>query len=641
MCGIIGIVGQYDEKNKKAVDQISHRGPDSNGHYIQENLLLGHTRLSIQDLSENGNQPMYSADGRYIIIFNGEIYNHYELRQELLSEISFKSTGDTETVLYGFIKYGHEILNKLNGIFAFAVYDKRTDVIFIARDQFGIKPLYYYKDDDKFLFGSELKSFLPIGIQKELLPSSLLDYIRFLWSPGEATPFQKVKKLLPGFYISFKLTDYKLAKPEQYYQYTEINHDLQYTEEHYIDKLDQLLLKAVDRQLLSDVPVGFFLSGGLDSSLLVAMARKLYPERQIHCFTIDVGDEKAKKDGFSDDLFYAKKVAQELNVELNIVKAEIDVIHLFDTMIWHLDEPQADAAPLNVLKIATLARDKNIKVLIGGTAGDDLFSGYRRHQAIQYEKRIEKIPLLLRRFIKKTVQLLPSTVPAFRRVKKLTFNLEKSSIERQLGYFEWLPYHLAKSIFTPAWKLKMKDIPPFDYFLNIEKDLPSSKSDLDRMLYWELKTFLVDHNLNYTDKMAMAVGVEARVPFLDLDVVAFSRNIPDSLKMRNNEVKYILKKVAERYLPYDVIYRPKTGFGAPVREWIANDLASLIKERLSVERLEKRGIFDANKVWQLIEDNKSGRIDASYSIWALLAIESWCMQFVDGVELHNVKNKAK
>jgi asparagine synthase (glutamine-hydrolysing) len=641
MCGIIGIVAQYNEKYKEAVDKISHRGPDSTGYYTQDNLILGHTRLSIQDLSENGNQPMYSADGRYIIIFNGEIYNHNEIRKELLLEISFKSTGDTETVLYGFIKYGHEILNKLNGIFAFAVYDRETDVIFIARDQFGVKPLYYYQDDHKFLFGSELKSFLPIGIQKELMPSSLLDYLRFLWSPGESTPYKKVKKLLPGFYISFNLTDYKLAKPIQYFHFLQIKQDVKYTEEHYIDKLEQLLLRAVDRQLLSDVPVGFFLSGGLDSSLLVAMARKLYPNRPIQCFTIDVGHEKAKNEGFADDLFYAKKVAEVLKVELNIVKADKDITQFFDKMIWHLDEPQADAAPLNVLKIATLAREKNIKVLIGGTAGDDLFSGYRRHQALQYERQIEKIPLWIRHFVKKTAQLLPSTIPAFRRFKKLTYNLEKSSIERQLGYFEWLPNHLATSLFTPEWKLKLKDILPFDYFLNIQKELPNTISDLDRMLFWELKTFLVDHNLNYTDKMAMAVGVEARVPFLDFDLVQFSRNIPDSLKMRNNEVKYILKKVAERYLPNEVIYRPKTGFGAPVRKWITSDLQPMIDERLSIDRIKARGIFNPDAVWALINQNKSGKIDASYSIWALLAIESWCMQFVDGIELYEVKNKAK
>jgi asparagine synthase (glutamine-hydrolysing) len=639
MCGIIGIIARYDAKFKKSIDLIAHRGPDSTGYYIQENLLLGHTRLSIQDLSEKGNQPMYSADGRYVIIFNGEIYNHNQIRQELLPDIPFKSSGDTETVLYGFIKYGHEILNKLNGIFAFAVYDKQTDVIFIARDQFGIKPLYFYRDDQKFLFGSELKSFLPVGIQKELLPAALLNYIRFLWSPGEETPFKLVKKLLPGSYMTFKLDHFILANPIQYYHFKKDNLADDYSEEQYIDQLEALLLKALERQMLSDVPIGFFLSGGLDSSLLVAMARKLYPAREIQCFTIDVGAAKSKKEGFTDDLFYAKKVAEELKVELNIVKAEIDVVKLFDKMVWHLDEPQADAAPLNVLKIASLARDKNIKVLIGGAAGDDLFSGYRRHSALRFEKLIVRIPLLVRSLIKKWTQLLPSRIPLFRRIKKFTLNLDKSPLDRQLGYFEWLSNDLAMSLFAPKFKKNLTDLEPFKYFLKVQKDLPEQISDLDRMLYWELKTFLVDHNLNYTDKMTMAFGVEARVPYLDLDVVDFSRKIPTYLKIKNNEVKYILKKVAERYLPHDLIYRPKTGFGAPVREWITRDLESIIEERLSKERLEKRGIFDADKVWQLIEDNKSGKIDASYSIWALLAIESWCMQFIDDLELNNVNNQ--
>ncbi len=629
MCGIFGVIANYDEKYIKSIDQISHRGPDSFGYYRQENLFLGHTRLSIQDLSENGNQPMYSADGRYVIIFNGEIYNHNDLRKELLSDVTFKSTGDTETVLYGFIKYGHKILNKLNGIFAFAVYDKINDTIFIARDQFGVKPLYYYKEDNKFIFGSELKTFLNIGIKKDLLHTALLNYVRFLWSPGEDTPFKYVKKLLPGFYITFKINDFNNATPSKYYNYAAQDIEYNLSENQLIDELEKLLLKAVDRQMISDVPVGFFLSGGLDSSLLVAMARKLYPNRNIQCFTIDVGNNNARQEGFADDLFYAKKVAEKLNVDLNIVKTDLEVVKLFDKMVWHLDEPQADAAPLNVFKIASLAREKNIKVLIGGAAGDDLFSGYRRHQVLRFEKAIENTPIFLRRFIRKLTQLLPSNVPFFRRMQKFTYNLNKSTLERQLGFFEWLPFDESFSLFTSNSKKKMQDFQPFQYFIKLQEDLPVQISNLDRMLYWELKTFLVDHNLNYTDKMSMAVGVEARVPYLDYDVVSFTRKIPPALKMHNNEVKYILKKVAERYLPHDVIYRSKTGFGAPVRQWITKDLSQLIEQRLSKEQLKKRDIFDADKVWKLIEANKLGNIDASYSIWALLAIESWLIQFVD------------
>jgi len=632
MCGIIGAIGKVEEIHKNAISFIAHRGPDSEGSFMQKGLLLGHTRLSIQDLSENGNQPMFSSDGRYVIIFNGEIYNHQELRKELLSDIKFKSKGDTETVLYGYIKYGVDILKKLNGIFALAIFDKKTEDIIIARDHFGVKPLYFYQDNERFLFGSEIKSFLTFNIDKAISIESLSNYVSFLWSPGYMTPFAHVQKLLPGNFLKFNISKFAECNSIAFYKEEYHQFKKSYSEEALIDQLEEKLLHAVERQMLSDVPVGFFLSGGLDSSLLVAMARKLYPKRKFNCYTIDVGKTNANSEGFSEDLFYAKEVAKILNVDLNVVKADIDIVGLFDKMIWHLDEPQADAAPLNVLKIAQLARDDGIKVLIGGAAGDDLFSGYRRHKALNYEKYFNNIPKWGRNGIQFLIKTLPSNTPAFRRIKKLFANLDKTSRQRQLSYFEWLPRDTVYSLFSNEYKAHLTHYNPFEYFDQIEKEMPAFNSDLDRMLFWEMKTFLVYHNLNYTDKLAMAVGVEARVPYLDLDLVEFAQQIPAEMKMKNKEVKYILKKVAERYLPKEIIYRPKTGFGAPVRQWITKDLNNLIQDRLSPEKIKKRGIFDANKVWKLIEDNKSGKVDASYSIWSLLAIESWCIQFIDEVK---------
>lgn len=633
MCGIVGVIGTKVVDSTAILSSIVHRGPDSQGFFQEGDVFLGHTRLSIQDLSENGNQPMLSDDKRYVIIFNGEIYNHLDIRRELLTNREFKSSGDTETVLYAYIQYGVSILEKLNGIFAFAIFDKETREIIIVRDHFGVKPLYFYRKDDLFLFGSELKSFLPFNIDLSLCPESVFNYISFLWSPGEKTSFKYVKKLLPGTFLKFKIKEKIDINPVCFYKlnYPCIKSDL--TEERLIDELENHLLKAVERQLLSDVPIGFFLSGGLDSSLLVAMARKLNPQSEMKCFTIDVGENNASVEGFSDDLYYAKKVASYLNVDLNIVNANFDIVAMFDKMIWHLDEPQADAAPLNVLKIASLARDQDIKVLIGGTAGDDLFSGYRRHQALNIEQYIKILPSFIVSLVQGTVKLLPSHLPVFRRLKKLVSNFHQTPIKRQLSYFSWLPENTVHSLFSADWKEYIKNYDPFEYFMKVGNDLDKHVSDLDRMLLWELKTFLVDHNLNYTDKLGMAIGVEIRVPFLDLDLVEFSQSIPTSMKMRGNETKYILKKVAERYLPNDVIYRPKTGFGAPVRKWITSDLQPMIDERLSADRIKARGIFNPEAVWDLINQNKSGKIDASYSIWALLAIESWCMQFVDGMEL--------
>ena len=642
MCGIIGAIGKVEESAKRnALETIIHRGPNSKGIYSKETLFLGHTRLSIQDLSEKANQPMFSDDKRHVIIFNGEIYNHLEIRRELFTNRVFKSSGDTETVLYAYIQYGVSILEKLNGIFAFAIFDNETSEIIIVRDHFGVKPLYFYKQDHLFLFGSELKSFLPFKIDLSFCPEAVFNYISFLWSPGEKTAFRYVKKLLPGTFLKFNIKEKIDIDPVSFYKLNCPSFKINLTEEQLIDALENHLLKAVERQLLSDVPVGFFLSGGLDSSLLVAMVRRLNPELELKCFTIDVGENNASIEGFSDDLHYAKKVASYLNVDLSIVNANFDIVEMFDKMIWHLDEPQADVAPLNVLKIANLARSQDIKVLIGGTGGDDLFSGYRRHQALNIEKYIKVLPSFIVSLVQGAVKLLPSHLPAFRRLKKLVSNLHQTPLKRQLSYFSWLPENKVHSLFSTDWKECLKNYDPFEYFYKVGNDLDKQASDLDRMLFWELKTFLVDHNLNYTDKLGMAVGVEARVPFLDLDLVEFSQSIPTSMKMRGKETKYILKKVAERYLPHDVIYRPKTGFGAPVRKWITSDLQPMIDERLSIDRIKARGIFNPVAVWDLINQNKSGKIDASYSIWALLAIESWCMQFVDGIELDKVNNKVK
>lgn len=629
MCGILGSIGSETFK-ENSLKILSHRGPDARGFFSDDEMFLGHTRLAIQDLSSTANQPMFSQDERFVMIFNGEIYNHWDIRNELNSKYEFKTSSDSETLLYGYIEYGNGILNKLNGIFAFCIYDRISKDVFIARDQLGVKPLYIYKDEDKFLFSSELKAFIGLDIDKNIDVEALSNYLTFLWSPGESTPLMKVKKLLPGHYLHFKLKDYFSAKPVKYYQIPFDGSYYELNENQLIDQLELTLLAAVKRQMLSDVPVGFFLSGGLDSSLIVAMARKLFPNSKLPCFTIDTG-ELATSEGFSDDLYYAKKIAAYLKVDLNIVEAKVDIVKDFDKMIWHLDEPQADAAPLNVLNICISAKKKGIKVLLGGTAGDDLFSGYRRHQALKMEVFFDKVPKPLRSSIASLINFLPGTSNFVRRAKKVTKDLDKDTYTRLSGYFQWLPYAEVFNLFTDEWKEKLNLYNPSNNLLNLNQEIPDEENLLNQILYWELKTFLVDHNLNYTDKLSMAVGLEVRVPFLDLDLVDFATKIPPSLKLKGSETKYILKKVAERYLTKDVIYRPKTGFGAPVRKWVTEDLDEMINSYLSFEQLNKRGIFDAKSVWDLIEKNKNGKIDASYSIWALLAIESWMRQFIDNL----------
>jgi asparagine synthase (glutamine-hydrolysing) len=629
MCGIAGIVSPDAYKYIELMTEvIAHRGPDDEGFFIENNIGFGHRRLSIQDLSENAHQPMQSLDGKYVLTFNGEIYNHWDIREKLKDKYTFKSSSDTETLLYGFQEYGVSLFNMLNGIFAFAVLNRETGELFVVRDQFGVKPLYYFHQDDCLLFSSEIKSMLKYpGFKKEIDLNSIFCYLYFLWSPGEMTPFKNCKKLLPGHYLKIDLSNPYEYNTTQYYEipFKGIYDDK--TENEWIDLLEEKLTKAVQRQLLSDVPVGFFLSGGLDSSLIVALAKKISPESRLKCFTIQTGVDSSRE-GFEDDLAYAKKVAKILDLDLEIVRSNINIVKDFDKMIYYLDEPQADAAPLNISKICEIARSQGYLVLLGGTAGDDLFSGYRRHQSIYYDQKITAIPFFIRKLFSKASSIMGYRVSFTRRLNKLLLSYQfKERKFRLASLMGWLPSERVKKIFRAN-----VEFDPNTFLVNSLEKIPGEDSSLNQQLYWDLKYFLTDHNLNYTDKMSMMHGVEVRVPFLDIELVNFSSTIPPHLKLKGLTTKYILKKVAERYLPKEVIYRSKTGFGAPVRDWVIDDLGEIIKDRLSKKRVDKRLLFVYDEIENLIHENKIGKIDASYSIWALLAIESWITQFISDLE---------
>ena len=625
MCGILGFI---NISNQLKLELMGHRGPDDQGIYKDANLELGHVRLSIQDLSQNAHQPFVSDDENHVIIFNGEIYNQWEIRKTLEDQgYHFKSTSDTEVILLGYKAYGTDIIKKLNGIFAFAIYDKEATKLVIARDRFGVKPFYYFITENTFGFSSELKALTgPFPGKLNLNVEAISDYLRFLWAPGTRTPFKEVKKLMPGRFMEINIANpsehctIKFFDPGFNSNYSNLD------ESDIIDKLDIHLTAAVERQLLSDTPVGFFLSGGLDSSLLVAIAKKLNPNQKLQCFTIET-EEFSKSEGFSNDLYYAQNVASHLDVHLEVIKADVDIVRDFDKMIWHLDEPQADSAPLNVLNISRRAKEMGYKVLIGGAGGDDVFSGYRRHKALRLTKYLKHIPNVLRPVLINISQKFDSNNPYYRRVQKLISIIQYKNEDQMLALFEWLEWQEVLKLFQGDTRIFLKDQDPFNYFRETLKDIPDERNELNKLLYLEMNSFLVDHNFNYTDKMGMAEGVEIRVPYLDNDLVDFSYSIPPALKLKGTETKYILKKLAERYLPDDVIYRSKAGFGAPVRKWISRDLKPLINERLSLQQLKKHNLFDFKNVHDLVKRNEAGEIDASYTIWALLAIDSWISQF--------------
>jgi asparagine synthase (glutamine-hydrolysing) len=572
---------------------------------------------------------MKGAGDRYTIVFNGEIYNFCELRSALVQRgVVFRGKSDTEVLLHLYQLHGAEMLGRLNGIFAFAIWDAQEKTLFLARDALGVKPLYFAASTSGFAFASEIKALLAImPIHKELDMVALHRYLSFLWCPGESTPIKGVKKLGPG--EAMLVANGKIIRRWTWYQLPvfsppvaglSLRASLEGTVEH--------MRSAVHRQMVSDVPVGAFLSGGLDSSSVVAFAREVSPD--IRCFSIEA--HGGVEDGAVDDLPYAKTVAKHLGVPLDIVTIDSgQMAQNLEWMVRQLDEPLADPACLNVYYISQLARQNGIKVLLSGAGGDDIFTGYRRHLAVRMERYWAWAPLRVRRHLAQIGKSLGSRNAKMRRMSKQLGAVALNGDERLLNYYHWIDEQELNSIYTPEFISALdgqKAAAPMAKFLG---QLPPEREPLERMLALEQRFFLTDHNLNYTDKMSMAAGVEARVPFLDPDLMRFSNEIPMRYKQKGRQGKWVLKKAMEPFLPKEVIYRPKTGFGAPLRRWMSNDLRELAGDLLSDASLARRGIFNVAAVNQLRMANSKGLIDANYSLFSMLCIELWCREFIDTV----------
>ncbi len=631
MCGIFGIVEKETKQDLKlAFESIKHRGPDDFGIYREGDLTLVHYRLAIQDLSAAGHQPMWSQDGRYCIVLNGEIYNHLDLRVELGQDIEFKSNSDAETMLYSFVKWGTESFKKLNGILFSGLFDKVLNELYLVGVPLGVKPCYYLNDSLGFAFCSELKALKQLtDWDRELDYKAFFNYLNFLWSPGSQTCFKNVKKLLPGYFIHYSVSTKQVISQEKYYEIPFDAKYLDHSEEAWIELLDHALQRAIKRQLLSDVPIAYFVSGGLDSSLILAIARKLQPDQSIKGFTIQSRLD-SKQDGFADDLPYAVKLAEFLKIDLQIVDGDFDFIKEFPEMIYQLDEPQADVAPIYISKIAEQARKQNCFVLLSGTGGDDLFAGYRRHQSYYFDSKILRLPYFIRHGLYQLSMRLGSSSSAFRRLKKFLFKFQHKDVASMLAEnYRWLDRNSLLDLMNPSIKRELNTYDPIEILLNSLQNIPLEKNGLNLMLYWDQKYFLADHNLNYSDKAGMLHGVEIRVPFLDLELIQLANQIPPSLKIKQGEPKYLLKKLAERYLPKEIIYRPKTGFGAPVRNWIKEKFSEFITQELNIPQSNFNSLFEMERVNNLINDNYNGKVDASYVIFELFTIKCWLKKFDD------------
>jgi asparagine synthase (glutamine-hydrolysing) len=629
MCGILGYWGNIDEGSfDEAFQALAHRGPDGSGKFQFHRLRLGHHRLAIQDLSEHASQPMHSPSGRFVISFNGEIYNHVELRKSKLAEIAFNTGSDTETILAGWEKYGPEWIRQLNGMFAFALLDKVENTLYLARDPNGIKPLFYFKESEGFGFASEMPALLKLwkGPQS-LSPEALRNYLLFLFAPGGQTPFRHIHALPPGSMLALPLEgNTAKAAPMSFVAPLPYSPKNAASPSKLVKQFRETFFSAVNRQLISDVPLAFLLSGGLDSSAILAAVRTLYPNRPLTAFTLK-SMSLQDSEGLADDLHYARQVAKQLNVTLVEVEADIDPQASFDAMVKTLGLPLADAAALHLDILCTAAAKQGFKVLIGGWGGDELLSGYRRHQMLGYSWAYRLLGPLTG-LTHRVGNRIPTNSLLLRRLKKVLLSIGPTKRKSLQNLFTWLPESEVTELFAKKSHPEIFQS-PFVFFDLLDQQLPQKLGDLDRMLQWDWATYLVDNNLHYADAMSMKHGVEIRVPFLDHELVAFARTMPERFKMRGQTTKYMLRIAMKEYLTHEVIYRPKTGFGGPVRQWIKEAMHEKMNDYLGEEQLKAREIFNFAAIQKLIKHNADGKEDASYTLWALLAMESWMQQFMD------------
>ncbi|WP_375175165.1 asparagine synthase (glutamine-hydrolyzing) [Pseudooceanicola sp.] len=630
MCGLAGYSRADGAINLEPVlRSLEHRGPDGSGLFQDRDAGVGlaHLRLSIIDLNETGAQPMQNSAQGMVLSYNGEIYNHVALRRDLEARgHSFRGTSDTEVLLTLLESEGLEALHKLNGIFAFAIFDRSTGEVTVVRDAYGVKPLYYSAAEDGVHFASEIRGLTAMGVVAEAIDYKAVgQYLSFLWNPASSTIASNIRSLAPGEAIVLK--GGKIARRWQWFTSPTLRpRPRNVGAADLMIETEGAIRAAVHRQMVADVPVGAFLSGGLDSSAVVAFAKEKSPD--IRCFTIEA--EGGPEDGMPDDLPYARQVAGHLNVPLDVVRVEPDrMASELEMMVDCLEEPLADPACLNVLYISRLAREQGITVLLSGSGGDDLFTGYRRHMAVRLDQHLSVLPKGLRRTLGRIRPLLNHSSSMQRRLAKFLNGIELDDDDRLINYFLWTGREDVLALLSDRVRDSLGDA---RFTAQLESYLELMDPDsaaMDKILAMEQRFFLAQHNLIYTDKMSMAASIEVRVPFLDLELVEFAATVPHAFKQKGRVGKWIFKKAMEPYLPHDVIYRPKAGFGAPLRRWLQGPLRELMQDLLSPDTLTRRGLFDASAVQRMIEDNLAGRRDASYTILSLMCIELWCRQQVD------------
>lgn len=614
MCGIAGSVNT--EINDRTLDFIKHRGPDSNG-LIKENLngnavFFGHTRLSIVDLSEAGSQPMYSDCGNYCITFNGEIYNHTELREKL-TDVNFKGHSDTETILYYIRKFGIESIRDFKGIFAFGFLDKKENKLYLVRDQFGVKPLYFYFEANKLIFGSELKVILSnTDYKKGIDLSSLNNLLTFRYNPAPETIFKNISKLKAASYLIF---DFKGGIEEKKYwdKPQKINHII--SKEEAIEEYQDLLQKAVKRQLLGDVPIGLLLSGGLDSAVLGYLMSK-FNSTPVKSFTLGFEGK-----GDFNETEYAKETATLINSEHYQVLINKEIyLDTFHKSFYHVEEPIAEPTIPALYCVSALA-SKHVKVVMSGQGIDEPMAGYKRYYGeyilSKYRSLLQFIPVEL------FTKVFPTNHTLARGLHAMKF---KNDLERFIGIFTIYTNELKNELYNDELQ-KFKEKSQNYLFADALARADNSNGSLSKLLFVDTRTMLPDNLLLFNDKITMANSIENRVPYLDIDLVNFIESLPVKFKLNGRTGKYLHREAVKKWIPASIIDRKKRGFSTPVDQWFQDELSITLEDLVISQDSFSNDFFNVSAIKKIISDHRNKKHNYKHELFMLLSLELWYKNF--------------
>ncbi len=626
MCGIAGFISK--EKNAPIAEReilldkmckiITHRGPDEQGTIVKNAAALGMRRLSIIDL-KSGQQPIFDCSGNLAIVFNGEIYNYQILKKDLESRgHKFKTNSDTETIVHAYEEFGADCVQHLRGMFAFAIYDFAAESLFIARDRVGKKPLFYsLTEKGNFVFGSELKVLIEHGeISKQIDFSALDSYLTFGYVPEDFCIFAGVHKLAPGHFLTFKNGE---ITTKQYWDFNYSDNSEVKTEAEYIEILREKLKEAVKVRMISEVPLGAFLSGGVDSSAIVAMMSQV-SDAPVKTFSIGFNE-----DSF-DELKFARIAAKHFNTEHHEFVVTPDLVEIVDDLVWHFDEPFADSSALPTYMVSKMARDF-VTVVLSGDGGDELFAGYTRYATDQKRSGLAKLPKFVRANV---LRKIGENLPHGAKGKNFLYNTSLDAVDRYIDSVSHFGKLKKSELYSNVLRENLNG--GFGGAEQIYREIAdsiSSENPVDKLLYLDSKTYLPSDILTKVDRMTMATSLEARVPLLDHELIEFVQTIPASLKLKGTTTKYIFKKALEGIVPNEILYREKQGFGVPIGDWINSQLKDRIHGILSEKRTIERGYFEPKYIQILLDEHASKRRDNSHALWILWMLELWHRKFVD------------